>query len=78
MAIISEVTEEKVTPLQAAKMMIWYGAVLAQDYPDGNMKGGEGNVLLPELTERERQQIQDHIWPQIDRLVKFFGIEELV
>ena len=77
MAILTE-DGDRVTPLQAAKMMIWYGAILAQDYPLGNLKGEEGNILSPELTEKERKKIQAHIWPQIKRLEKFFGIEHLV
>ena len=67
----------RVTPLQAAKLFVVYGGILADDALVFAQSDEEGNVIAHGFTEREAQEIARHIPRQIDRVMKFLGVEDL-
>ena len=66
----------KVTPLQAAKLLVAFSGTVAADYAYYAYEGDE-NILLPGFTERELGLITGHVQNQLVRVRRFLNIEKL-
>ena len=67
----------RVSPVQAAKLLVVYGGVTAQMGLDATYEQGLDTVLVAGMTQKEYDQIARHIPKQIDRVLKLLLVEHL-